>query len=126
MITWDELKFTFDVAWDDPWYRWQSLGTIFLAVIGSVLFLWRLVPEGMRSGVLILHYNLYFGIDSVQSWQWILLFPVILLVLVATDLTVAGNLFRKDRIVSRVVLCTATLFTVLSLIGAFFVTTVNV
>jgi hypothetical protein len=121
----EEWKFSLDVAWDDPWYRWQGIGTIALAVLGSVFFLWRMIPEGLQSGLLVLHYNLYVGIDEVQPWPWVLAMPAALLVIVGLDLLAAGFLFRRDRVASRVMLCTATLFTLLALGGGFFLTLVN-
>lgn len=125
-MNWDELKFSFEIAWDDSWYHWQTISTVFLAFIGSVFFLWRLVPEGLQSGLLVFHYNLYFGIDEVQSWKWLLILPAVLFAIIGIDIIAAGHLFRKDRVMSRILLCAASLFTILSLIGGFFLITVNV
>ncbi len=122
----DEWKFSFEVAWDDPWYRWQTIVTAAAALLGSVFFLWRLIPEGLQSGLLVFHYNLYLGIDEVMSWKWIFVLPLVLFTIIAADIIAAGFLFRKDRIMSRVALCSATLFTLLALIGGFFLVTVNV
>jgi hypothetical protein len=121
----DEWKFSLDVAWDDPWYRWQSMATIVAATIGSGLFLWRMIPEGLRSGLLVTHYNLYVGIDAVSPWPWVFLFPGALLAILATDLLASGFLFRHDRVASRVLLCTGSVFTIISLVGAYFLSTVN-
>ncbi|HWR00070.1 MAG TPA: hypothetical protein VN397_04480 [Candidatus Methylomirabilis sp.] len=124
-MNWEEYKFTFEVAWDDPWYRWQSIFTVACAVVGSGVFLWHMIPEGMRSGLLVFHYTLYFGIDEVLPWHRIFVLPSALLVTVVIDIVVAGNLFRKDRVASRVMLCAATLFTAFCLAGGFFLTIVN-
>lgn len=121
----DEWKFSLDVAWDDPWYRWQSVVTGAVALVGSVFFLWRMIPEGLRSGLLVLHYNLYVGIDEVQPWPWVIALVVGFLLLVLVDLFAAGFLFRRDRIASRVVLCAASAFTALALTGGFFLSLVN-
>lgn len=124
-MNWEEWKFSFEVAWDDPWYRWQTITTVAAVVGGTAFFLWRMVPVGIRTGLLVFHYNLYFGIDEVLPWTWIFVFPGALIVMVVIDLLASGHLFRKDRIVSRVLLCTATVFTIFALIGGFFLTTVN-
>ena len=121
----EEWKFSLDVAWDDPWYRWQAIATVTLAILGSAVFLWRMIPEGLQSGLLVLHYNLYVGIDEVQPWPWVLALPVALLLIDGVDLLAAGFLFRRDRVASRVMLCIATLFTLLALCGGFFLTLVN-
>lgn len=123
---WDEWKFSLEVAWDDPWYRWQTSLTAGAALAGSLYFLWRLIPEGVRSGLLVMHYNLYFGIDEVMPWYWITVFFAGWWLLLAIDLMAAGWLFRKDRIMSRVLVCVATVFTVLALLGGFYLTAVNI
>jgi hypothetical protein len=125
-MTLEEWKFSLEVAWDDPWYRWQSIVTIAATAIGSLFFLWRLIPEGLRSGVLVFHYNLYFGIDEVLPWQWIFAYPAALMLIVLINFFAAGDLFRKDRIASRALLTMSTLFVAISLVGAFFLISVNV
>lgn len=125
MLNFDEWKFSLDVAWDDPWYRWQSVATILLVIGGSAFFLWRMIPEGLQSGLLVLHYNLYVGIDEVQPWPWVFALPAGLLAIVATDLVASGFLFRHDRIASRVLLCAASTFVLLALVGAFFLSLIN-
>ena len=125
MLHFDEWKFSLDVAWDDPWYRWQSLATAMAAVVGGALTLVRLIPEGLQSGILVFHYNLYVGIDEVQPWPWLIVGVVLFLMIVAADLLASGFLFRRDRLASRVVLCMASGFTALILVGAFFIARVN-
>jgi hypothetical protein len=121
----DELKFSLSVAWDDPWYRWQTIFTLVLALIGSGFFLWHVIPEGLQSGLLVLHYNPYVGIDEVQFWPWIITLPLALLVVVLADVLVAGFLFRHDRLASRVLLCMSSAFTAIGLVGAVFLMLVN-
>ena len=125
MMRFDEWKFSLDVAWDDPWYRWQSVATAAVAFVGAVLGLVRMIPEGLRSGVLVFHYTLYVGIDEVQPWPWVIVAAVVFLCVVAADLLASGFLFRRDRLASRVVLCMASVFTVLVLVGASFIVRVN-
>lgn len=125
MLNIDEWKFSLDVAWDDPWYRWQSFATTITLILGSGWFLWVMIPEGLRSGLLVLHYNLYVGIDEVHPWPWVFLLPGMLIVMVCTDLLASAFLFRRDRIASRVLLCAGSLFVIMALIGAFFLVSVN-
>lgn len=125
MLNLDELKFSLSVAWDDPWYRWQSIATLCTALAGSGYFLWRVIPEGLRSGLLVLHYNPYVGIDEVQSWPWIIALPSALLLVIVIDVLVAGFLFRRDRLASRVILLMASAFTMMGLVGATFLMLVN-
>jgi hypothetical protein len=125
-MTLDEWKFSLEVAMDDPWVRWQSVMTFSATAIGSIFFLWRLIPEGLRSGVLVFHYNLYIGIDEVHAWQWILAYPVVLIGIVLINFLAAVYLFRTDRFAGMTLLGMSTLFVSIALIGGFFLISVNV
>ncbi|MEN9557900.1 MAG: hypothetical protein RL141_269 [Candidatus Parcubacteria bacterium] len=122
----DDWKFSLGVAWDDPWYRWQSLATAMVATVGVFLFLWRMIPEGVRSGLLVFHYNLYIGIDEVQPWPVVIPLVLAFLAVVGADLLASGFLFRRDRVASRVLMCAASVFCTLGLVGGFFLVLVNV
>lgn len=126
MMKLDELRFSFEIAWDDRWYRWQTLLTLAILLLGSGHVLWKLVPEGIENGLLVFHYNQYLGIDEVQRWGWIFAFVGIIALVVFIDLTASFQLFRHDKIASRVLLMTATLFATLMFAAAFFITSVNV
>jgi len=121
----DEWRLSFEIAWDDPWFRSQSIATIAGCMTGILLFLMRLIPAGLRDGVVVFHYNAYLGIDEVHHWMWSIIFSLILFFIVILDIALAIHLFRKDRVASRVLLVTSTLFTAISLIGGFFITSVN-
>ena len=122
----DEIRFSFEIAWDDPWYKWQSIATLVLCAAGSAYVLWKLVPEGIESGLLVFHYNQYLGIDEVQPWGWIFVYVGVVLAIVGIDLIGSFQSFRHDKIISRILLCTGTLFAIIMCIGAFFITSVNV
>lgn len=125
-MTLDEWRFSLEIAWDDAWFRWQTSLTLASVMLGSLFFLWRLIPIGLRNGQLIFHYNLYLGIDEVHAWWWVLFVPILLILVVLGNIIASARLFRRDKIASRVLLCASTVFTVLLFLAAFFITSVNV
>ncbi|GMU25529.1 hypothetical protein KJZ71_01800 [Patescibacteria group bacterium] len=125
-MTLDEWRFSLEIAWDDAWFRWQTSLTLASVMLGSLFFLWRLIPVGLRNGQLIFHYNLYLGIDEVHAWWWVLFVPILLILVVLGNIIASARLFRRDKIASRVLLCASTVFTVLLFLAAFFITSVNV
>ena len=122
----DEWRFSFEIAWDDPWYRWQTIVTVVSAFAGSAWLLWKLIPEGLRSGLLVFHYNPYFGIDAVLPWYDAFSFVGIALAIILADAVLSFRLFRHDRIASRVLLCASTVFAALLLVAASMIVSVNV
>ncbi len=121
----DEIRFSFEIAWDDPWYKWQSIATVLLCIAGSAYVLWKLIPAGIESGLLVFHYNQYLGIDEVQPWGWVFVYVGVVILIVLIDLIASFQTFRHDKIISRILLCMATVFAILTCIGAFFITSVN-
>jgi hypothetical protein len=120
-----EWRFSFEVAWDDPWYRWQTILTAVLFVVGSVFFLFKLIPIGLENGLLVFHYNLYLGIDEMRHWAWLMAVPPAVFLVMAANLTASFRLYRHDTIASRVLLCAATIFTALMLTAGYFMVYVN-
>jgi hypothetical protein len=120
-----EWRFSFEIAWDDRWYKWQSIATMLLFIAGSVSLLWKMVPSGLENGLIVFHYNLYLGIDEVHHWAWIIVFLITALLVVLFDLIGSFRLYRHDKIASRILLCAATLFTILIGIAAFYIASVN-
>ncbi|MBD3252032.1 hypothetical protein GF380_06340 [Candidatus Uhrbacteria bacterium] len=125
MMNFSEWRFSFEIAWDDPWYKWQSILTILVLVVGSFFVLWKLIPVGMENGLLVLHYNLYLGIDEVHHWAWVIVGPIAVLFIVLLNLIISFRLYRHDKIASRVLLCAATIFVIFMSIAAHLIGNVN-
>ena len=121
----DEIRFSFEIAWDDPWYRWQSLTTMILVLLGSVYVFWKLIPVGLENDLLVFHYNQYLGIDEVQPWGYVFFYVGLVLAIVFSDLIASFLTYRHDKLISRILLFTATIFAVLLFAGVFFITSVN-
>lgn len=120
-----EWRFSFEIAWDDPWYKWQSVITILLFLFGTTHLLWKLIPVGLENGLIVYHYNLYLGIDVVDHWIWLNVLPLVVLAIIFANLIASFRFYRHDKILSRMLLCSATVFVILIYIGAYFIASVN-
>jgi hypothetical protein len=125
MIKLSEWRFSLEVAWDDPWFRWQTIATILVYLAGLFFWFKRMIPMGLRDGLLVFHYNPYLGIDEIQPWEMVFVYAMIVLVVLCINFVLSFQLFRHDRIASRVLLVTSTIFLVLILIASHFIASVN-
>jgi hypothetical protein len=124
-MTWDEWRFSARLAWQDPFIRWVTVVTTILGVGMTAFFLSKLIPEGMRAGVLTLHYNVYLGIDEVGPWKWILLFPGMLFAVLVVNTVFSFGCFRNHAIAARTATALAASMAILWGIGCFFLMLVN-
>lgn len=80
----------------DRWIR-VTLGlTLGLVVVGFVAVVWGLP----KSDSLPLHYNIFFGIDYLGSWQEAVRVPLAGLVIAICNAIVGVFLWRRDRVIS--------------------------
>lgn len=125
-MRWTEWKFSARLAFQDVFIRWIAIATGLVIVGMGAFFLWRLLPEGWRAGVVTFHYSVYLGIDDVRPWPWVFVFPGAAVVLVVADVLCACSLFRKDAVASRAVMTFGFLSSILWAVGSFFLILVNV
>ena len=92
----------------------------------SSYILWRLIPEGIRSGVLTLHYTIYLGIDEVRPWPWITLLPVIMLTVWLANFLVSLGVYRKDKLAAKTLVSVFTFTNIIWVICLFFIVIVNI
>lgn len=103
-MRWEEWKFSARRAVQDPFVRWTTVGTVVLFVGMSVLYLVRILPDALRSGVTVLHFNVYLGIDDVRTWPWAFVVPGFALGMLALDVLVSLGLHRQDTHASRTII----------------------
>lgn len=84
-----------------------------------------MIPIGLRDDLLVFHYNPYLGIDEVQPWTMMFAYIAIALMVMVINFILSFQLFRHDRIASRVVLVASTIFASLLFVGAHFIASVN-
>lgn len=124
-MTWEAWKFSAKLAWQDRYLRILGISTLVAFVVWTGFFAWRLIPEGMRSGVLVMHYNVYLGIDDVRPWPWIALSPSAFLALYTIDLVIAAGMYRSDAIAARALATIGSVTGILWGISSFFLILVN-
>lgn len=98
-------------------------GVVHWALICSIMLnasSWALLAFFIRpvDFPIILHYNVYFGVDLIGDWWQAYFLPLIGLVVLATNV-VLGFLFycQKERIISHVLLLAAAVVQVVIAIG---------
>lgn len=70
----------------------------FLSILASwSLFFFRKVEHDPLS---VIHYNIYSGIDILNSWQWLYIIPAIFSVLALINIVLAVLLWTRFRIMS--------------------------
>ncbi|MBM3204929.1 hypothetical protein FJZ48_03050 [Candidatus Uhrbacteria bacterium] len=95
-MTWKAWLFSAKRAWARPFIRWTTIATIAMIGISSLLFLWNIIPQREQGGTLVLHYNIYLGIDKVHPWGWVFLLPGAWLVLSLVDFIFAFGWYQED------------------------------
>lgn len=124
-MRWDEWRFSATLAWRDLFVRSITLTAFTLAGIVSGYTIWRLVPEGMRSGVLALHYTMYLGIDDVRAWPWIFALPASMFMLLIVNTFVSAGIYRADIFAARVLSTLSCALTIVWSVGMFFIVRIN-
>lgn len=75
---------------------------------------------------IILHYNVYFGVDSVGHWGQAYFLPAIGLILLIANLTLADYFYlRKERMASHILMMTALMAQLSLLIASASVILIN-
>ena len=81
-------------------------GSAFLIGVLNIAGLWFFTKELKTS--IILHYNVYLGVDLIGSGEQILLMPLVGLFFVVVNFILAGYFFiQKERIISHMLSLTA-------------------
>lgn len=74
---------------------------------------------------IILHYNIYFGVDLIGSWYRIFYLPAIALALLLVNLILGAIINKKDKVICRIFLGSGVAIQVLALIGIYLLTHIN-
>lgn len=121
----DEWRFSAKLAWQDGFIRWATIGSAALNIFFSTYALWRLIPIGLRSGVLTMHYNIYLGIDDVQPWSRILLLPAIMLAIITLNAGISFGIYRRDALAAKALTGLSVALSLLWSVSLFFLVMVN-
>jgi hypothetical protein len=124
-MQWSDWRFSAKRAWQNRYIRWVALGNGLVIIAGTSFFLWRLIPIGLRNGILVLHYNVYLGIDNVQPWPWIFAVPGTMLLIYLVNTLTALGLFRPDELAAKTLIAASGVLTIIWIVGSYFIMRVN-
>lgn len=109
---------------------WQSrivLWLLFSALVGNLAD-WAIILIFIRPTVptIILHYNVYFGVDMMGDWRWVFILPGIGLLLLIINNSLAMYFYsNKERIASYILLMAALMVQLSLLIATLSVIIIN-
>lgn len=118
--------FSAKLAWQRPVFRFTSVIPFVVCLAASIVFLLTLIPSHVRGGMLVMHYNVYLGIDEVHPWPYIIILPSVWLMMTIADLFIAYGIFRKDPQLAWSLNVLAILFALPWCFALFYLTRMNV
>ena len=78
-----------------------------------------------ESGQIPLHYNIYFGIDSIGMWYKVFVIPLLGLFIILFNNVLAYTLYIKERLVSYTLVITQAVIHLVLLAAAIFIVLLN-
>lgn len=114
------------LAWHRPTFRVLTILLLLFVGLVSAFFLARVIPATQETSSVILHYNVYLGIDDVRSWGWVFLWPGIWLAATVVGVLAALGAYQRDAVMSYGLLVWLLAWGVPWSIGLFYLMTFNV
>lgn len=113
-------------AWHNPLLKWIALATAVIVVAATGFYLWKTLGHARESGTVVLHYNIYLGIDDVVAWPWAFFWPGIWLVLTGLDIILAFGWYRTDPHLSTSLFVFAAAWAIPWALALYYLTLANV
>jgi hypothetical protein len=112
------------------WHGFWTDPVIFFSIILAILMnigLWvtlfrTVVPTDMP---IILHYNIYFGVDAVGNWKSLFFMPTLAVVLLFLNLMLSRFFYYKERLVSYLFAGAALVLQLLMAVGVISAILIN-
>lgn len=99
---------------------------LFLSLgINILLWLWLLWQTKGWAGHIPLHYNIYFGIDSLGPWYELFYLPFIGLMFFLFNFSIAALSFEREKILGYFLMGSASFSQVILLLASFFIISIN-
>ncbi|MDD5083764.1 MAG: hypothetical protein PHT88_02385 [Candidatus Moranbacteria bacterium] len=103
--------------------RFSLLTSGILQIIGAVLLA---IFVRSQQSIVILHYNVYFGVDLIGEWGQVFMIPAIVLVFVIINTLLAQWFYgQQERIASYVLLLTSILISLGSVFACASIAFIN-
>jgi len=115
-------RFFWHGFWTDP----VIFFTIILAMLANVgLWVVLSLTVAPTDAPIILHYNIYFGIDVLGSWKSLFFMPALSAALLFVNLVLSRFFYYKERMVSYLFAGTALVLQLLMAVGAISAIIIN-
>ncbi|MFA6428303.1 MAG: hypothetical protein WCW02_02045 [Candidatus Buchananbacteria bacterium] len=95
-------------------------------VLYPVLWFLVLLLAQPVSHSLVLHYNIYFGVDFLGPWTWLLVYPALAGFLVVLNFGLALFLYTKEKLLSLVLIQITTIVQIIFLIAVSLIYSINI
>jgi len=90
-------RFFWHGYWTDP-VIFFSLVLAIISNLGMWVVTWQLVEPASRP--MILHYNVYFGVDAIGDWKNIFLMPTLALVILLVNTILSRFFYYKEKLIA--------------------------
>ena len=107
-------RFFWHGYWTDP-VIFFSLVLGALVNLGMWIAVWRIVEPASRP--IILHYNVYFGVDSIGDWRNVFLMPALAAAIFLVNAVLSRFFYYKERLASYLFAGMALLVQLLMAVG---------
>lgn len=124
-MVFDSWLFSAKRAWQNPVLKWIALATALIVTVTTGFYLWKMLAHARADGTVVLHYNIYLGIDDVVAWPWAFFWPGIWLMLTALDILLAFGWYRTDPHLSSSLFVFAGAWTIPWAIALYYLTLAN-
>ncbi|HBB36944.1 MAG: hypothetical protein UX02_C0002G0155 [Candidatus Moranbacteria bacterium GW2011_GWC1_45_18] len=115
-------RFFWHSYWTDP-VIFFSLVLAILLNLGMWIAVWQIVEPASRP--IILHYNVYFGVDSIGDWRNVFLMPALAAVIFLVNAVLSRFFYYKERLASYLFAAMALLVQLLMAVGLGSVILIN-
>ncbi len=96
-MTIESWMFSAKRAWQNSWVKVVTISTAFFVLLGSAWFMMQMFfLHRLTGGSLVLHYNIYLGIDTIAAWGWAMMIPVVWILFTLVDFLWAFGVYRQD------------------------------
>jgi hypothetical protein len=120
------IKKSWNALWEIKSIKWILLLVVLLLTFGWGLSLWRF-PNLVESGEVIpLHYNIYFGVDSIGPWWHILILPVFATLTLIINFVISLWQVKEHRPFVMILMVTTVLVALLLDIALIFALMMNI
>lgn len=125
-MIWSAWLFSAKRLWQRPSLRFVTILTGIVLLGGTIFFLVRMIPLASQGESVIVHYNIYLGVDEVRPVYWIFLLPLFWWSLTLFDMILAYGLYRSDPQLATSLVCLAFVWSIPWLVTLYYLTLVNV